>query len=181
MSRTILLLWLWLLLHVLLLFCSSFWYGCRLWLKCVRLPTLLVMVVIVVCAAIVSFGCWLGLFLPEPGDILSANESNELSILSVSFLWWIIGSPCHLYVNFGRIRKFSSVLWFSIFFSVFRDDWSKYLLIIAPIICVRVLFLTNNYYVYITIDFRRSFKAAHAINSQFHYGLFVRHTENVFA
>lgn len=120
MSRTMVLTWLWLLLHVLLLFCSSFWYGCRLWLKCVRLPTLLVVVVIVVCAAIVSFGCWLGLFLPEPGDIFSASESNELSILSVSFLWWIIGTFSLVREYWQKNCYFSDVSWgkYQFFFCV---------------------------------------------------------------
>lgn len=48
-------------------------------------------VIVVVPTNDASFACgWFGLDLPEPGDIFSASVSNELSMFSVSFLWWII-------------------------------------------------------------------------------------------
>lgn len=48
-------------------------------------------VIVVVPTNDASFACgWFGLDFPEPGDIFSASVSNELSMFSVSFLWWII-------------------------------------------------------------------------------------------
>lgn len=70
----------------LLLMWSIFWYGCMLWLKCVFVDAVLpdvwpgIVAVPTDSAPCGDCCCWFGLFLPEPGDIFSANASNELNM-----------------------------------------------------------------------------------------------------
>lgn len=82
-----------------------------LWLKCVRWPMLVVLDVIVVAVPNASFDCWFGLFFPEPGDIFSASVSNELSMFSVSLLWWIIWLRWWT-IRFFFLAFFPSSIWY---------------------------------------------------------------------
>lgn len=113
-----------------------------LWLKCVRWPMLLALDVIVV-VPIASFDCWFGLFLPEPGDIFSASVSNELSMFSVSFLWWIIwfemNSIWYMYIYFRfdivARTKFSVENFRRLCVSFLRNIFSLTLLSIIYLCC----------------------------------------------